>query len=64
MKDSRIHLILLVVWSALAVPTALWWRDSVAWVSFMSLYAIVSTHWAGYQAAKVGEDPTVTKGHS
>jgi len=33
------------------VATLLWWSDSVVWVSWMSLYAIVIGHWSSVQAA-------------
>lgn len=33
------------------VVTMLWLSNVVAWVSWMSLYAIVVGHWAGMQAA-------------
>jgi len=35
----------------MVIPTMLWWRNSILWVSFMSLYAIVVGHWSAYQAA-------------
>jgi hypothetical protein len=33
------------------IVTMFWLSDMVAWVSWMSLYAIVVSHWAGLQAA-------------
>lgn len=42
-------------WVLLAVPTLLWWRDSILWVAFMSLYANVASHWAAAQAAEADE---------
>jgi hypothetical protein len=51
----RVHLALTLVWVALAVPTLLWWRDSVAWVAAMSLYANVAGHWAAFQASRAEE---------
>lgn len=49
---ARVNLGLLVVWAVLGIPTMLWWKDSVPWVSFMSWYAIVVSHAAAYIAAK------------
>lgn len=46
----------LAVWGVLTVPTILWWRDSVFWVSIMSLYAILATHWGGYNASRAKEE--------
>lgn len=33
------HLIMACVWAGLAIPTLVWWKDSVLWVAFLSLYA-------------------------
>lgn len=55
MKATRIHLVLMVAWTATILPTLLWWRNSILWVAFMSLYAIVVGHWGAYQAARAGD---------
>lgn len=52
MTDRQVHLVLLSVWAVLLIPTLIWWRDSILWVAFMSLYAIVTSHWGAYEAAK------------
>lgn len=51
----KIHLYLTVVWGLAAIPTLLWWRDSILWVAFMSLWANVASHWAAYQATRSEE---------
>jgi hypothetical protein len=51
-SDRQVHLLLLFVWVLLLVPTIIWWRDSILWVAFMSLYAIITSHWGAYEAAK------------
>jgi ABC-type lipoprotein release transport system permease subunit len=56
LKGTTIHLICLGIWIALIIPTILYWRESVFWVSLMSIYAIISTHWAAYQAARAEEN--------
>lgn len=48
----RAHAILTFTWLALTLPTLLWWKDSVPWVAWMSLYANVVGHWSGWQAAR------------
>jgi hypothetical protein len=53
---ARLHKWATIAWAALAVPTLLWWRDSVAWVALMSLYANVASHWAAYQASRLESD--------
>lgn len=51
-KATRLHLGLMWGWTATILPTLLWWRESILWVAFMSLYAIVVGHWGAYQAAR------------
>ena len=46
----------MVVWTLLAVPTIVWWKDSILWVSLMSLYAIIVSHWSALEAAKAEEE--------
>jgi hypothetical protein len=53
----RVHLGLMGVWAALAVPTLLWWRESVFWVVLMSWYAIVVGHWSSFEAANSAPPP-------
>jgi uncharacterized membrane protein len=55
-KGTAIHLALLVVWALLIIPTVLFWRENVFWISLMSIYAILSTHWSAYQAARAEEN--------
>lgn len=35
---------LVIVWCLLVIPTILLWRESIFWVSFMSIYAIIVSH--------------------
>lgn len=49
--EAWLHLSLLLLWGVLIVPTVLLWKDSILWVSFMSWYAIMTTHWTLYEAA-------------
>lgn len=54
-RASTLHTLFTVVWALLAVPTLLWWRESVLWVALMSLWANVASHWAAREAAKAKE---------
>jgi hypothetical protein len=48
-----IHVGLAMFWLVpMTVVTLLWLSNSVAFVAWMSLYAIVVAHWSGYQAAQ------------
>ena len=48
---AKMHLVLALVWAILTIPTLLWWKNSILWVSLMSIYAIVISHLAAYSAA-------------
>ena len=42
-----------VVWFAASFPLAALYGSSVVFVTFLSLYAIVTGHWSSWQAARV-----------
>lgn len=50
------HLVMIIVWAALSVPTVMWWKDSILWVSIMSIYAIVISHWSAYQGSRAEKE--------
>lgn len=50
-RMAKFHLTLALVWATLTIPTLIWWKDSILWVSLMSIYAIVIGHLAAYSAA-------------
>jgi len=54
-KASTTHTALTLVWAVLAIPTLLYWRESVLWVTLMSLWANIASHWAAREAAKAKE---------
>lgn len=53
----RVHQGLVALWAALTIGTtgwAVWMPDSpylMAWLIFISCYAVVCTHWAGFEGA-------------
>jgi hypothetical protein len=49
---GRLHLVGAAVWALLAIPTVLWWKDSVLWVAFCSLYANAGYHVTAYGASR------------
>jgi hypothetical protein len=49
---TGMHLWLTWFWIVMIIPTALWWRSSIPWVGFMSVWALVATHWSGYQGGR------------
>jgi len=46
----RFHLLMMVVWALLLVPTLLWWHNSILWVAGMS-------HFSAWQAVRAEEGP-------
>lgn len=51
----RLHLVLMVIWALLAVPTLLFWTNSVPFLVFVSLYANFVGHFSSWQAARSEE---------
>jgi hypothetical protein len=49
----RVHGYATLAWLALAVPAVLWWRHSVPFLVFVSVYANVTGHWSSWQASRV-----------
>lgn len=52
----KVHLAALAVWALLLIPTLLWWRESILWVAFMSLYANFGAHLGALEAARGSAD--------
>jgi len=61
---SKIHLVLALAWTILTIPTLLWWKNSILWVSLMSIYAIVISHLAAYSAAHAEKAASKALGES
>lgn len=43
--------ILLLVFVAQVPPTVLWWKESIAYIAYLSIYAVIASHWAALVAA-------------
>jgi hypothetical protein len=54
---KRLHAVLTVAWLLFAIPVLLipGWKESVALLVFISIYANVAGHWASYQGVKAEE---------
>lgn len=50
------HLILALLWVALAIPAFLWWQQSVLFVIILSLYANFEASLAAYNAQKANKE--------
>jgi hypothetical protein len=46
------QLTLTLAWTIIGIPVSLWLRSSILWVSLMSVYAIVVSHWTAHTAWK------------
>jgi len=51
----RFHFWLLAAWVVIGLPVSFVLRQSVPWVVFLSVYAIIATHWAGWSAERPNE---------
>ncbi len=52
---KRCHLFAAVMWVGLAIPSLIWWKDSVLWVILISIYANIVGHLSGYSAARADQ---------
>lgn len=52
---KRCHLVPAVMWVGLAIPSLIWWKDSVLWVILISIYANIVGHLSGYSAARADQ---------
>ncbi|HCF8690403.1 TPA: hypothetical protein NIW38_001042 [Klebsiella pneumoniae] len=52
---KRCHLVAAVIWVGLAIPSLIWWKDSVLWVILISIYANIVGHLSGYSAARADQ---------
>ncbi|AML35397.1 Hypothetical protein EAG7_01651 [Klebsiella aerogenes] len=43
------------MWFVLAIPSVIWWKDSVLWVIIISIYANIVGHLSGYSAARADQ---------
>lgn len=51
----KFHFFMMIFWALLVIPTLIWWRESILWVAFMSLYANFVGHFSGWDAARAEE---------
>jgi cytosine/uracil/thiamine/allantoin permease len=60
----RLHGWAAVLWFVASFPLAWWLGSSVVFVTFLSLYAIVTGHWSSWQAARVEtrQDEEINRG--
>ncbi len=42
-----------VIWLLLSFPAAYYFGSSVVFVTFLSLYAVVTGHWSSWQATRI-----------
>jgi hypothetical protein len=48
----RFHKTMMAIWAVALIPTLIWWKDSILWVAFMSLYANFVGHLSALDAAR------------
>lgn len=50
-RNNR-HLVEAYIWVVLAIPSVLWWKNSVTWVILISLYANYKTAVSAHEARR------------
>jgi hypothetical protein len=62
----KIHLTLMILWVIPGLPVSWYLRESVPWLVFISVYAVIVGHWSGWSAERptevVDADVDVTPG--
>ena len=53
---KKIHGIATVLWLLAIIPSLIWWRESVPWLVFMSVWANVGAHFGAWQAARAEDN--------
>lgn len=59
---KKVHGRAAVIWLILSIPICIWLNDSIPLLVFISVYAIVVSHWSGWDAA--GGEVEIEKLHS
>lgn len=54
----RFHATATVVWLILAVPSVLWWKQSLLWIIVLSVWANVASHFGAWQGARAEDAAT------
>lgn len=54
----RFQATMTIVWLLLVVPSVVWWRNSVPWLIFMSVWANVAGHFGSWQGARAEDAAT------
>jgi hypothetical protein len=50
--QRALHGWLAAFWAVLAVPSMIWWKDSIPYLVGLSVYAVVAGHLASWQSTK------------
>lgn len=50
-KAKKVHKWLAIFWLAASIPICIFLSTSVPFLVFISVYAVVASHWAGWDAA-------------
>ncbi len=48
----RFHAVATLIWAGLVIPSIVWWKESIAWVVLMSVWANLASHFAAWQATR------------
>jgi hypothetical protein len=45
----------MVIWVFVGIPISYFLRESIVWLVFLSVYAIIVGHWSGWSAERPSE---------
>jgi len=51
----KFHFVMMITWALLGIPTVIWWKESILWVAFMSLWANIASHFGAWDGARAEE---------
>lgn len=51
--QRKVHGWATILWIGLTIPGVLWWKYSIPFLVFVSIYANIAGHWSSWQAVKV-----------
>jgi hypothetical protein len=48
----RFHAVMTLVWLVLAIPSLLWWKNSITWIIVLSVWTNIASHFGAWQGAR------------
>lgn len=55
-KSTRFYAVRAVFWALVLIPALVWLKDSIAFVIFLSVWALVESSLAGFQSSRAKDE--------